>query len=112
MSDARIVRDGELPDDWGLMAMRGGRLMVVRKAPRRDALPLTPTRLAALLRSVACSATVLERRRIEREQARREAFRERDHARQELGRFVMCGCTQVPELGPCEHQKAVAEEAS
>jgi hypothetical protein len=108
VADARIVRDGELPDDWGLMAMRGGLLTVVRKATRRDALPLTPTRLAALLRSVACSATVLERRRIEREQARREAFRGHDRARQEPGRLVMCGCTQVPELGPCEHQRAAS----
>ena len=109
VSDARIVRSGELPDDWGLMAMRGGLLAIVRKAPRRDALPLTPTRLGALLRAVSCSAAVLERRQIEREQARREAFRERDRARQELGRLVMCDCTQVPELGPCEHQATAAE---
>ena len=43
VSDARIVRDGELPDDWGLMAMRGPLLAVVKKAPSRDALPLTPS---------------------------------------------------------------------
>lgn len=107
VSDARIVRSGELPDDWGLMAMRGGLLAIVRKAPRRDALPLTPTRLGALLRAVSCSAAVLERRR-GREQARREAIRERDRERQELGRLVMCDCTQVPELGPCEHQAAAS----
>ena len=71
VSDRRIVRDGELPGEWGLMAMRGPLLEVVRKAPRRDARPLTPTRLAALLRAVACSAAYLERRQVEAEQARR-----------------------------------------
>jgi len=51
--DPVIVGLGELPDGWGLMAMRGERLAVIEAAPRRDALPLPPTRLAALLRAVA-----------------------------------------------------------
>ena len=62
ISDARIVREGELPDDWGLMAMRGSLLTVVKKAPRRDALPMKATRLAALLRAVAASSVHLEQR--------------------------------------------------
>lgn len=66
VSEARIVRAGELPDDWGLMAMRGGLLTVVKKAPRRDALPLPPTRLAALLRAVAQTAEWQARREHER----------------------------------------------
>ena len=56
VSDRRIVREGELPDDWGLMAMRGSLLTVVKKAPRRDALALTPSRLGALLRAIAQTA--------------------------------------------------------
>ena len=51
-----IVGLGELPDGWGLMAMRGERLAVIEAAPHRDALPLPPTRLAALLRAVAQTA--------------------------------------------------------
>jgi hypothetical protein len=70
VSDARIVRDGELPDDWGLMAMRNGRLAVIKKAPCREALTLTPTRLAALLRAVAQTSGYLETRKAEREHAR------------------------------------------
>lgn len=66
VSDARIVRDGELPDEWGLMAMRGPLLTVIKKAPRRDALPMNPSRLAALLRAVAQSSAYLERRNHER----------------------------------------------
>jgi len=104
------------------MVMRGPLLTVARKAPRRDAKPLTPTRLAALLRAVAQSSAYL---------AQREAAREHDrwyccHSKNDqcgTGRegtgfspektLVMCNCTQVPELGPCEHQRAAtAGEAS
>jgi hypothetical protein len=62
VSSPRIVRDGELPGCWGLMVMRGKRLAVVRRAPRREALPLPPTRLAALLRAVAQTAEYRTRR--------------------------------------------------
>jgi hypothetical protein len=66
VSGPRIVRDGELPDGWGLMVMRGPALAVVCKAPRRDARPLTPSRLAALLRAIANSSEYLARREHER----------------------------------------------
>ena len=66
IGDPAIVRDGELPGGWGLMVLRAGRLTVKRQAPRRDAEPLPPTRLAALLRSVAQTSAGLERREHER----------------------------------------------
>jgi hypothetical protein len=53
IADAAMVRDGELPEGWGLMTVRDGVLAVVRRAPRRDALPMPATRIAALLRAVA-----------------------------------------------------------
>lgn len=62
-----IVGLGELPDGWGLMAMRGEKLAVIEPAPRHDALPLPPARLAALLRAVAQTAAnraVRERERL------------------------------------------------
>ena len=65
-SDPRIVRDGELPEGWGLMVMRGPLLTVAVKAPRRDAKPMTPTRLAALLRAVGQTSAYLDRRDHER----------------------------------------------
>jgi hypothetical protein len=68
-SHPRIVRDGELPEGWGLMVMRGPLLVVATRAPRRDAKPLTPTRLAALLRAVGQTSAYLERRHAEREHA-------------------------------------------
>jgi hypothetical protein len=62
VSDPGIVRDGELPDGWGLMVMRGGRLAVAVQAPRRDAELLSPSRLGALLRAVAYTAVNRQRR--------------------------------------------------
>lgn len=59
VSDRLIVHDGELPDGWGLMAMSGSRLRVYRHAKRREAKPLTPSRLAALLRAVAATSAVM-----------------------------------------------------
>lgn len=70
VSDRRIVRAGELPEEWGLMAMRGPLLEVIRNAPRRDAKPLTPTRLAALLRAVAQTSAYLASREAERRHGR------------------------------------------
>lgn len=75
VSGPRIVRDGELPEGWGLLVMRGGRLAVACQAPRRDALPLTPSRLAALLRAVGYTAAQQARQQAERDFARREAER-------------------------------------
>jgi hypothetical protein len=111
VSDRRIVREGELPDDWGLMAMRGTQLTVIKKALRRDALPMNLSRLAALLRAITQTAEFRARREHER--------RYRCHSRhikcsseedtgfspERMSELVLCGCTQVPELGPCEHQR-------
>lgn len=120
VSDKRIVRPGELPDDWGLLALRGTDLTVVKPAPKRDAMPMPPSRLAALLRAVAQTAAVRERR----EHKRRHRCHSGDSkctAIEELAGFpserlpelvVMCTCTQVPELGPCEHQRAIKTAAA
>ena len=61
IADRSMVRPGELPDGWGLMAMNGPVLVTVRKAQRRKAEPMPPTRLAALLRAVAQTSAVLAR---------------------------------------------------
>lgn len=59
--DRSIVHDGELPAGWGLMALSGACLRVARAAKRQEAKPLTPARLAALLRAVALTAAANER---------------------------------------------------
>lgn len=85
VSDPAIVGLGELPEGWGLMAMRGGRLAVIERAPRLEALPLPPDRLAPLLRAVA-------------QTAENRAIRERErlfhsHRRTDCGtRWTRCCC--------------------
>jgi hypothetical protein len=64
IADRRMVRAGELPDGWGLMAMNGPVLVTVRKAQKRKAEPMPPTRLAALLRAIAQTTAAEERRRL------------------------------------------------
>ena len=53
VSDADIVRPGELPATWGLLAAKGGKLAIKQDAPKLDAQPADRVFLAALLRSVA-----------------------------------------------------------
>ncbi len=50
------MKFGELPNGWGLMAVRAGRLVVVRQAAKREPLPMDRSRLAALLRAVTKTA--------------------------------------------------------
>lgn len=45
-----IVMDLELPDGWGLLEVKGGKVWTVRDAPRREAQDLTIDFIAALLR--------------------------------------------------------------
>jgi hypothetical protein len=51
VSDEKIVQDGELPVGWGLLAVRGGRLVTIREADHRPAADLTRSFVACLLRS-------------------------------------------------------------
>lgn len=70
IADESMVRPGELPDGWGMLVLARpdslASLRVVKHAPRRDALPLTPTRLAGLLRAVAQTAAMQERKAMPR----------------------------------------------
>lgn len=54
--DPAIVRPGELPGGWGLMVLTAGRLRAAKTAPYSGALPMSPERLAALLRAVQKTA--------------------------------------------------------
>lgn len=55
VADRAIVRD-DLPVGWGLMAVRGGRLIVVTQAPKLRPEPMPRHLLAPLLRSTAATA--------------------------------------------------------
>jgi hypothetical protein len=51
-----IVRAEELPDDWGLMTLTGDHIRVARQAPKRNPLPMPPSRMVAFLRAVQKTA--------------------------------------------------------
>lgn len=59
--DAAIVRPGELPPEWGLIVANSGGTRAVKQAPKLDAVPVSRTFLAALLRAAACTARADER---------------------------------------------------
>ena len=54
--DASIVREGELPEGWGLLALRGQNLIAKVTAPRREAAPIPPQTVASLLTAVSKTA--------------------------------------------------------
>lgn len=51
IADEKMVKDGELPDDWGMMIVSGTGLKVVKQAPRLDPKPVTKGFVAMMLRS-------------------------------------------------------------
>lgn len=51
ISDEKMVKDGELPEDWGMMVASGNGLKVVKKAPKLTPVPITPGFMAMMLRS-------------------------------------------------------------
>jgi hypothetical protein len=67
ITSAGMVHPGELPEQWGLIELRGGTLRQVKEAPARAALPLPPARLAALMRAVQKTAAAQAVRELARE---------------------------------------------
>ncbi len=74
----------ELPEDWGMMVVDGnGLVRVTHQAPRRNALPLSTTRMVALMRAVAQTAAYVARRTAQaefRELERYRAEKDEEHA--------------------------------
>jgi len=56
VSDAAIVREGELPEGWGLMVKAGARLRIKTKAPALTPEPLTLDFIAGLTAAVQRTA--------------------------------------------------------
>lgn len=120
---AEIVREGELPETWGLLVRRGDALVVKKQAPKLAAQALTREFIASLFREVAAQvspAAELERVRIAARLEGRKDERERvnyEHKRldetvaefeKEVGlKLADYRSWTVPELG-----KAVREVLS
>lgn len=84
VGDASIVKNGELPEPWGLIVPRGDGLYVKKKAPKLDPKPLTRGFFAALARRAneSASEAIEDRVRLAtakiREDAARDLARVRD----------------------------------
>jgi len=57
VSDSSIVKDGELPDDWGLMVVRGSVVRAVKSAPKLQPEPMPREFVAAFSRAVQKTAS-------------------------------------------------------
>lgn len=100
VSDASIVKPGELPEGWGLMVRSGNVLRAKVKAPKLDPEPLTLDFVAGLASAVQRTAM--------REPLRRDArtIRRWDEARGSYLQCQACG-----ETAPCQlHQPRAAKE--
>lgn len=53
IADEKMVKDGELPEDWGMMAVVNGALKIIKKAPILEPVALEIDFVASLLRTDA-----------------------------------------------------------
>lgn len=60
IADASMVKEGELPDDWGMMAVENGALKIIKKAPMLEPVPLAMDFVASLLRTDARESIPLD----------------------------------------------------
>lgn len=60
IADATMVKDGELPEDWGMMAIENGTLKIIKKAPFLEPVPLAMDFVASLLRTDARASIPLD----------------------------------------------------
>jgi hypothetical protein len=101
VSDASIVKDGELPEGWGLLVKSGSKLRAKVKAPELTPEPLTLDFVAGL--------TTAAQRTAYREPLHRDA---RTISRWDRDRGSYRQCQACGELAPCQlHQPRSTKES-
>lgn len=60
IADQSMVKEGELPEDWGMMSVVNGALKIIKKAPPRTPLPMSHDFVASLLRTDARESIPLD----------------------------------------------------
>lgn len=60
IADEGMVKENELPDDWGMMAVVNGQLKIIKKAPLLEPVPLAMDFVASLLRTDARESIPLD----------------------------------------------------
>jgi len=66
INDPTIVQDGELPEPWGLLVAKGGKLHTARPAKRLDPKPIDRHQLAALLKRASSMAIDVSEQQLEK----------------------------------------------
>lgn len=78
VADNDIVKPGELPPTWGLMAPKGAKLQVIKEAGKLEAKPIDRLFLGALLRNSSqvgiAMAVEAERKRLTEEHQQRASY--------------------------------------
>lgn len=88
IADAAMVKDGELPDDWGMMVVDRGALKIVKKAPMLKPVPLAMDFVASLLRTDARETIALDVHRDMIKDARRDMKLEIEGKYADLMKYV------------------------
>lgn len=88
ISDPSMVKEGELPDDWGMMTVINGQLKIVKKAPMLKPVPLTIDFVASLLRTDARETIPLDVHRDMIKDARRDMKKEVEAKYADLMKYV------------------------
>lgn len=76
VSDKAIVKPGELPATWGLLAARGGSLVAVVEAPPLTPGPISPAFLAAILRRAMESSVDTEAVKVAEQRGRERGLKQ------------------------------------
>jgi len=88
IADQTMVKDGELPADWGMMAVVNGSLKVIKKAPLLTPVPLAMDFVASLLRTDVRETIPLDVHRDMLKDARRDMKLDIESRYVELLRYV------------------------
>jgi len=90
VANDKIVKDGELPEAWGLLVLRGRVLVQAKEAPKLDPVPVDREFVAALLRAASVrfvDKAVVDAKVEEQLEARLRAEGLRDHRQFEIDRL-------------------------
>lgn len=88
IADQAMVKDGELPADWGMMAVVNGQLKVIKKAPKLEPVPLAVDFVASLLRTDARETVPLDVHRDQIKDAKRDLRVELEKKYEDLLHYV------------------------
>jgi len=88
IAEAEMVKENELPADWGMMSVVNSQLKVIKKAPKLTPIPMSHDFIASLLRTDAREMIPLDVHRDQIKDARRDMKLDIESRYVELLRYV------------------------